>query len=421
MSFVKTWLHNFLDIMLHELRGIFKDAGVLIIFFVGGLGYPIIYSLVYHNGILEDTPIAVVDDSADPYSRRYIRELDATREVSVAYSCVNMEEARRLLQQRKVNGIVYFPRDFGEKVVRGETAKLSIYADMSSFLYYKNLLMGANFVMLDEIKNIQIERFSAAGYSGQTLSQLVEPMKYEDNNPYNRAFSYGIFFLSAALLLVIQQTMFYGMSLRVGTMREESHSPALLPSVVEGSGVGRVVLGRGAAYWLLYMGIGMYIAYIVPAAFGLPQRGDFRDIFVLLLFFVTDCVLFCSTWSSLITRRETVFVLLLFMSPVALFLTGFSWPSSAFPAFWRYFSYIFPSTFGCQAFINLNTAGGDLSTVRELIAALAVQTIIYYILSSVAIYVENWIIRHKEQIRAKRSLVEERIEKGLGDRVSMDL
>ncbi len=421
MSFVKTWLHNFLDIMLHELRGIFKDVGVLIIFFVGGLGYPIVYSLVYHNGILEDTPIAVVDDSADPYSRRYIRELDATREVSVAYSCVNMEEARSLLQKRKVNGIVYFPRDFGEKVVRGETAKLSIYADMSSFLYYKNLLMGANFVMLDEIKNIQIERFSAAGYSGQTLSQLVEPMKYEDNNPYNRAFSYGIFFLSAALLLVIQQTMFYGMSLRAGTMREESHSPALLPSVVEGSGVGRVVLGRGAAYWLLYMGIGMYIAYIVPAAFGLPQRGDFRDIFILLLFFITDCVLFCSTWSSLITRRETVFILFLFMSPVALFLTGFSWPTSAFPAFWKYFSYIFPSTFGCQAFINLNTAGGDLSTVRDLIAALAVQTIVYYVLSSVAIYVENWIIRHKELLQQKRTLVEERIGRGLGDRVSMDL
>ncbi len=421
MSFVKTWLHNFLDIMLHELRGIFKDVGVLIIFFVGGLGYPIVYSLVYHNGILEDTPIAVVDDSADPYSRRYIRELDATREVSVAYSCVNMEEARSLLQKRKVNGIVYFPRDFGEKVVRGETAKLSIYADMSSFLYYKNLLMGANFVMLDEIKNIQIERFSAAGYSGQTLSQLVEPMKYEDNNPYNRAFSYGIFFLSAALLLVIQQTMFYGMSLRAGTMREESHSPALLPSVVEGSGVGRVVLGRGAAYWLLYMGIGMYIAFIIPAAFGLPQRGDFWDIFILLLFFITDCVLFCSTWSSLITRRETVFVLFLFMSPIALFLTGFSWPTSAFPAFWRYFSYIFPSTFGCQAFINLNTAGGDLSTVRELIAALAVQTIVYYVLSSVAIYVENWIIRHKELLQQKRTLVEERIGRGLGDRVSMDL
>ncbi|MDO4826082.1 MAG: ABC transporter permease [Bacteroidia bacterium] len=421
MSFVKTWLHNFLDIMLHELRGIFKDVGVLIIFFVGGLGYPIVYSLVYHNGILEDTPIAVVDDSADPYSRRYIRELDATREVSVAYSCVNMEEARSLLQKRKVNGIVYFPRDFGEKVVRGETAKLSIYADMSSFLYYKNLLMGANFVMLDEIKNIQIERFSAAGYSGQTLSQLVEPMKYEDNNPYNRAFSYGIFFLSAALLLVIQQTMFYGMSLRAGTMREESHSPALLPSVVEGSGVGRVVLGRGAAYWLLYMGIGMYIAYIIPAAFGLPQRGDFRDIFILLLFFITDCVLFCSTWSSLITRRETVFILFLFMSPVALFLTGFSWPTSAFPAFWKYFSYIFPSTFGCQAFINLNTAGGDLSTVRDLIAALAVQTIVYYVLSSVAIYVENWIIRHKELLQQKRNLVEERIGRGLGDRVSMDL
>ena len=417
MSFVKTWFHNFWDIMLHELRGIFKDGGVLIIFLLGGLGYPIVYSLVYHNGILEDTPIAVVDECGDQYSRRYVREMDATREVSIAYTCMNMDEARQLLQKRKVNGIVYFPSDFGEKIVRGETAKLSIYADMSSFLYYKNLLMSANFVMLDEIKNIQIERFSAAGYSGQTLSQLVEPMKYEDNNPYNRAFSYGIFFLSAALLLVIQQTMFYGMSLRVGTMREESHSPALLPSVVEGSGVGRVVLGRGAAYWLLYMGIGMYVAYIVPAAFGLPQRGDFWDILILLLFFVSDCVLFCSTWSSLITRRETVFVLFLFMSPIALFLTGFSWPTSAFPAFWKYFSYIFPSTFACQAFINLNTAGGDLATVRELIVALAIQTIVYYILSSVAIYVENWIIRHKEKIQEKRQAVEERIEKRIENRL----
>ena len=169
----------------------------------------------------------------------------------------------------------------------------------------------------------------------------------------------------------------------------------------------------------------MYVAYLVPAAFGLPQRGDFWDILVLLLFYISDCVLFCSTWSSLITRRETVFVLFLFMSPIALFLTGFSWPTSAFPAFWKYFSYIFPSTFACQAFINLNTAGGDLATVRELIVALAIQTIVYYVLSSVAIYVENWIIRHKEKIQEKRQAVEERIEKRiesrLGGSIGMDV
>ena len=154
-------------------------------------------------------------------------------------------------------------------------------------------------------------------------------------------------------------------------------------------------MGRGAAYWLLYMGIGIYIAMIIPAVFGLPQRGAFRDILVLLLFYVTVCVFFCHTWSTFIHRREIVFVLLLFMSPVAMFLTGFSWPETAFPAFWRYFSYIFPSTFACRAFIDLNTAGGDLLTVKSQIGALTLQGIIYCLLSHVAVYMENVYIHRK--------------------------
>ena len=36
----------------------------MIIFVVAGFLYPILYNFVYRNGILEDTPIAVVDDAA---------------------------------------------------------------------------------------------------------------------------------------------------------------------------------------------------------------------------------------------------------------------------------------------------------------------------------------------------------------------
>ena len=392
-NYLRLWLRNFRDIAVGELQGLVRDGGVMLIFTLGALGYPLLYSYIYSHGILEDTSIAVVDASDCPQSRRYIREMDATRELDVRYKCVSMQEAERLMQRRKVNGIVYFPADFGDRIALGETATLSIYADMSSFLYYQNLLMGTNFVMLDELKRIQVERYAAAGYGGQEISQLVEPIRYEENNPYNRAFSYTIFFLSAALLLIVQQTMFYGMSLRAGTMREENRSFARLKDSLQGVGVGRIVLGRGAAYGLLYLGIAIYIATIVPALFGLPQRGSFWDILVLLLIYVMDCVLFSETWSSLITRRETVFVLLLFISPVAIFLTGFSWPVTAFPKFWRLFSCLFPSTFACRAFINLNTAGGDLSTVEPLLRALVIQSAVYYFLASAAVYIENRVIK----------------------------
>ena len=410
-SYFHHWFHDAWEIGIHELKNIFRDGGVLLIFFVAGLAYPLLYNVVYLNGILEDTPIAVVDEASCSESRRYIREMDATREVRVAYRCLNMAEAERLMQERKVNGIVLFPRDFGEKIARMETATLSVYCDMSTFLYYKNALMAANHVMLHEIGQIQIERYAAAGFTGIEAEQLVHPLPYEESNPYNNAFSYSFFLLSAILMLIIQQTLFYGMSLLAGTMREQNRSFASLPDRLQGHGVGRVVLGRGAAYWILYMGIGMYIAYIVPAIFGLPQRGDFWDILLLLLFFVTDCVFFSMTWSTLITKRETVFVLFLFMSPICLFLTGTSWPSAAIPGFWKAFSHIFPSTFGVQAYINMSAAGGDLATAHDQMIALTIQTVVYFVLAMAAVSLENWIIRNRERIREEGA---RRIEERFG-------
>ena len=408
--YCKRWLRDFWDICCHEWNMIVHDGGIMLIFTIGALGYPLLYNLMYYNGVLEDVNIAVVDEADCAVSRRYIREVDATRELEVAYKCATMEEAQRLFQQRKVNGILYFPSDFGDKLAHMETATLSIYADMSSFLYYKNLMLGANFVMLDEIHQIQIERYSALGLTEAQTAQLVSAIPYEENNPYNRTFSYTIFFLSAALLMVVQQTMFYGMTMLAGTMREEHNNFALLPNKLSGVGIGRVVLGRGFAYWFIYIGIASYIAFIVPAIFAFPQRGSWTDIFFLLMLFITDCVFFSMTWSSFILRRETVFILLLVMSPVAMFLTGFSWPTTSFPFFWKCFSYLFPSTFACRAFINLNTAGGDLTTVQPQIIALTIQTVIYYAASTVAIFVENKVIEsgRVKAIKAKR---EERLRK----------
>ncbi len=413
-TYVKSWLKDALGIFNLELGRLLRDGGVMIIFIVAGFLYPILYNFVYRNGVLEDTPIAVVDNAGCSDSRRMIREMDATREICIAYRCTDMEEARELFRDRKVNGIIYFPSDFGDRLANKETAVFSIYADMSSFLYYKNLLMGSEFVMLGEINGIKIERYRFDGLTDQQADASVNAVLYDDVNPYNRAFSYSIFLISAILMLIIQQVMFYGMSMSVGTMREENRSFASLPDTLKGRGVGRVVLGRGAVYWLIFMIIGIYVTAIVPAMFGFPQRGNFWEIMVLLAIFVTVCVFFCMTWSTLVTRRESAFILFLFMSPVCIFLTGCSWPTTAFPAFWKWFSYLFPSTFGCQSFIDLNTAGADLEIVAPQLKALCLQGIVYFVLACGAVYVENFVLKRKDRIDEVRREVEGRIERRIG-------
>lgn len=389
MTYLKKWLSDFRSIAQRELGQIFSDSGVLLIFFIAGLAYPLLYNFVYLNGTYDDMPIAVVDNADCYESREFIRECDATRELRVEYKCTDMNEARMLMEQRKVKGIMMFPRDFGEKMAYKETATLSVYCDMSSFFYYKCLLMGANHVMLQEMGDIQLMRYTDAGMTDQEAAQLVQAVPYEENNPYNPAFSYSIFLISVILLIIIQQTMFYGMSLLQGTMRERGSSFSLIPGMESRRGALRIVFGRGCAYWLIYMAVGLYIAVIVPALFGVPQRGEFWDVVLLILIFVTDCVFFSLTWSSFITRRESVFVLFLFMSPICVFLTGTSWPVSAMPEFWKLFSYIFPSTFGAQAFINISTAGGDLLNARGQLIHMVIQTDVYFVLAAVLIYLEN--------------------------------
>ena len=406
---LKARLDDFLSTFVRELRMIFTDSGVLVIFFIGGLLYPVLYNIIYMNGTLDEMPVAVVDCSGGQYSNRYLRKVDATRECEILLHCASMQEAERLMQQRKIHGIIYIHSDFDANIAQGRQGTVSTYSDMSSFLYYKSLTMAANLAMLDELHTIQLEHYSMSGMDGKTASQLVQPVLYDENLPYNKPFSYTIFFISAALMLVLQQTMFYGSALLAGTQRERGRSLSLIPDHLKrGYGMGRVVLGRGAAYFTVYMVVGTIVLLLIPWLFHLPQRAGFWEIIILLAFFLIDCIFFTFTWSALINKRETVFVLFLSISPILLFLTGFSWPESSIPAFWRYFSYLFPSTFGCRAFINLNTAGATLFGIAPEMYALTVQTLVYYFLANAVTYAENKIFENRDKIEAIRDKVNRR-------------
>jgi len=394
MTYVRKWFHDMWNIFTQELRLIGRDNGVMLIFCFAGLVYPILYNYIYHDGVVDEMSVAVVDLSHGSYSRRYVQKFDATRECAVAYDCVSMAEAEQLMKQQKVHGILYIPSDFDMRLEQGEQAMLSTYADMSTFLYYKNMTIASNLVMLDEVHQIQAEHYAAAGFTGQDAVQLIEPIGYDDARLYNPNISFTMFFIYMALMMILQQVMFYGSSTLAGTLREEGRSFA---QQCGGHGMGRVVLGRGAAYFFIFLFLGAYGAVLVPHLFHLPQHAAWWDLMIFLAFFVADIVFFSFTWSSGITKRETVLVLLLFVSPIAVFLTGFTWPTENFPLLWRVVSYVFPTTFGCRAYMTL-TQTGSLSAIAPEIEAMTIQTAVYYFLSCAAIFAENRLLKKKNTV-----------------------
>ena len=72
-------------------------------------------------------------------------------------------------------------------------------------------------------------------------------------------------------------------------------------------------------------------------------------------------------------------LLFVFTSVPLLFLSGISWPGAAMPTFWKYFSYIFPSTFGINGYVRINSMGATLNEVSFEYQALWIQTGFYFI------------------------------------------
>ncbi|MBR4980186.1 MAG: ABC transporter permease, partial [Bacteroidales bacterium] len=66
---IKTALSQMLMITWNEIRTIFKDSGVLLILIIAGIGYPLLYSVVYLGESVDQIPVGIVDECGDSQSR----------------------------------------------------------------------------------------------------------------------------------------------------------------------------------------------------------------------------------------------------------------------------------------------------------------------------------------------------------------
>ncbi|OKZ02445.1 MULTISPECIES: ABC transporter permease [Bacteroides] len=370
-------IHDLFYIWKQEFRTTFRDQGVLIFFVLVPLVYPLIYSFIYTNETIREVPTVVVDNSRSSLSREYLRKVDASPETSIVAHCADMEEAKLMLKDRKAYGIIYIPAHFSDDIARGKQTQVSIFCDMSGLLYYKALLTANTNVSLAMNADIKMKR------SGNTTARQDEitayPIEYEDVTIFNPTNGFAAFLIPAVLILIIQQTLLLGIGLSAGTAREQNRFKDLVPINRHYNGTLRIVMGKGLSYFMVYSLVAVYILCVVPRLFSLNQIAIPGVLTLFALPYLAACIFFAMTASIAIRNRETCMLLFVFTSVPLLFLSGISWPGAAMPEFWRYFSYIFPSTFGINGYVRINSMGATLNEVSFEYQALWIQTGIYFL------------------------------------------
>lgn len=375
---IKEALHDLAFVWAQEMKMCIRDEGVLIFFILVPLAYPLLYSWIYNNEVVRDVPVAVVDMSHSAESRKYIRMFDASADTRVAYYCNNLAEARDLMGRQEVNGVLYFPGDFGLKLNRGEQTSVGVYCDMSLMLTYKAIYMTSQNVASAINAGIQIKGSSIMATTDRDEEVTTKPLEFEEVPIFNSTEGYGNSILPAVLVLIIQQTLLLGIGLSAGTAREKNLYKSLVNLRTHQNGLFRIVGGKAICYLMVYSVLTAYLTLVVPKLFGYTIIASGTDLLGLMFPYLLSCIFFGMLLSCLIRYRENVILIVVFTSVPFLFLTGISWPLSNIPGFWQGVSWLFPSTFGVRGFLTLSSMGGTLNDVPLCYAALWIQTGVYF-------------------------------------------
>ena len=370
-----------------ELQRIFRDPGVIVIFIVATLAYPLIYKALYWNEQINDVPVAVVDLSNSPESRAFLHRWNASPDIKLTHTCSSMAEAEQLLRNQKVHGIIYFPHDFERQLADPlGKAHISLYCDMSSFLYMKAIYLSCNQVMLESMRNIQIDRYEQMGMDKEFAWALVQDAPYSETALFTPTGGYGSFLIPAVLMLILHQTLLFGICMLGGTAREENDENYSFASLI----------GRAGACFLIYFALAAILLGFFPRLFGIPHIGAIDDILLLIVPYLLAIIFFSLCVSVFIRNRESGLVLLISTSLIFLFMAGISWPKEMIPDAWRYLSYFIPYTWGAHAFIHINSMGASLLHTNGFAASAATEWIalwalaaFYFIMASGLFYIRK--------------------------------
>ncbi|MDC1107035.1 ABC transporter permease [Prolixibacteraceae bacterium] len=331
------------SVFKEQLARIFSDSGVLFIIVGASVVYPILYGWVYKKEVVKDVPVAIVNQDGSSLSRQLSRCLDATEQISNEYSGIDFNYAKKLLNKGSVKGIIIIPKGLEKKVLRGEKSNVSLFADASYFMYYKQILTGVNYVVGTVNAGIRVKKSLLKGRMREDAVDKALNIKLDSRPLFNPSGGYASYLMPAVLILILQQTLLMGMGLFAGTEYAEERSWFLVKEL-DIKAILIQMLGRGTAFFVVYIPISIHLLINCFWIFGYPAWSNIVELLLFIFPFLLSVICFAIFLSTCFRERTSSMIFLLFTAIPMLFLSGISWPYQNMPSFWRFISEFIPST-----------------------------------------------------------------------------
>jgi len=186
------------------------------------------------------------------------------------------------------------------------------------------------------------------------------------------------------ILIITQQLLLVGIGMLGGTILEKRLFLSMPRSVFRKWGIVQLVFAKASAYVAVFLVTSLFSMGILHRWFAFPDQGHLLTILPFLIVYLYTVSFLGLGISMLFKERVQSILFLVFMSPMIVFVSGISWPSSSLPTIIRDISYLFPSTIMVPAYIRLRLIGVGFQSVRIDGLLLFIQMVVYFVFASLA-------------------------------------
>lgn len=310
---------------------------------------------MFSVGVVRDLPLTLVDLDQSNFSRKVARMIDATPVATIAYKAISVQEAQKLMNKGKTDGILIIPANTEQQVLKGESPELNLFINNTN-LVKGGILKSSLYKTITTISaGIKLQVFMKQGSTESQAMEKVMPIRLDQHVLFNPFGNY-VYFLALGLLPVMLTVFtFLGSVYALGIELKDGTAGELMKTANENVLV--ALTGKFMPYTFLYFMSALLMNMILFKGQGTPINGNLYIVLfselVLIVAYQALAVLFLNITSNLRLSLSLGSA----YTMMALSFSGLTFPTMAMPLLAKVFGFIFPYTMWLKVFMSQTLRG----------------------------------------------------------------
>lgn len=364
-------MKNFFELVRFEFKRIFSNNVLIAVFFGAPIFYGFLFGYVYKQAKVVNLPILIIDEDRSPLSDKITDAFIDNEALLVEDIRYSSGELQKEMPQKQYAAVITFPSDFEAKILQKKHPELRVDLNMANILNANTASKNIQAVLMTFNAGIEISGLEKQGMHPSQAAASYESFKINFNKLYNSSGNYLTFMYPGLISGIMQQIIFLALALVFARDFEDGYFVDLLKE--SKLSLYHIAL-KAVPFFILIPVMWLAVSQFFPF-FNIELDIFNFPILLLSILLSLAAMSIGMLFSIAIPNQLRATELLMVISTPAFVLSGFTWPSLAFPDTITKAAQFIPLTQYLSGFKKIAFYGGELADIKHELVLLTAITL----------------------------------------------